>query len=395
MILESLLSFMIKYKWIILFYSIIILVVYLNRKKFDVQAGFIFLFRTKKGIPFINKVADKYRELIKIIGYIGIGIGFIGMIFIAGYFIFALYNIFANPAAPPAVAPIIPGVKIPGFPIFLPFWYGIIALFIVVVVHEFAHGIVARAHGQEIKNTGIVFFGPLIGAFVEPDEKKLKKTQDIVQYSTFAAGPFSNVILAGIVFVLLLFVTTPLANQLTYSNGVSFAQIQNNTPAQISGLSATDEIIYVNNERINTTDDFMKKLETVRPNETITLGSKDKNFTLITAANPSNPKKGYLGVVGITTIYTLKSEKPFTKYSYIFLKILSEQLFWIYALSLGIGLANLIPMGPIDGGRMLQVALKKTAKDEKKGNLLWARISLFFFALLLLLIFIPIIRLAF
>ena len=34
-------------------------------------------------------------------------------------------------------------------------------------------------------------------------------------------------------------------------------------------------------------------------------------------------------------------------------------LYWLYLLNLGIGLFNLVPLGPIDGGRMLLVALKK------------------------------------
>jgi len=34
---------------------------------------------------------------------------------------------------------------------------------------------------------------------------------------------------------------------------------------------------------------------------------------------------------------------------------------------MGIGLFNLVPLGPIDGGRMLQVVLQKFSKN-KKGN---------------------------
>ena len=57
------------------------------------------------------------------------------------------------PSAPPTMSLVIPGIQIPGSPVFIPFWYGILALFCVVVIHEFGHGIVARANGIKIQQT--------------------------------------------------------------------------------------------------------------------------------------------------------------------------------------------------------------------------------------------------
>ena len=57
----------------------------------------------------------------------------------------------------------------------------------------------------------------------------------------------------------------------------------------------------------------------------------------------------------------------------------------IGVLSLGIGLANLLPIAPLDGGKMLQQALHKVKGDEKKGNRALVKISLFFFLIILLL----------
>ena len=93
-------------------------------------------------------------------------------------------------------------MNVPGLGI-LPFWYWLIAIFVIAVVHEFSHGIVARAHNIPVKHTGLAFFGPIIGAFVEPDEKKLRAGKDITQYSVYAAGAFSNVILALLALLLL------------------------------------------------------------------------------------------------------------------------------------------------------------------------------------------------
>ena len=73
---DSFFNFLINNKWIILFYLGIILLIYFNRKKFEIQAKIIALYRTKFGINAIHNFAKKHSELIKIFGYIGIGIDF-------------------------------------------------------------------------------------------------------------------------------------------------------------------------------------------------------------------------------------------------------------------------------------------------------------------------------
>ena len=40
-------------------------------------------------------------------------------------------------------------------------------------------------------------------------------------------------------------------------------------------------------------------------------------------------------------------------------------LVWIYLLNLGIGLFNLLPLGPLDGGRMYLIALQRFMKKER------------------------------
>ena len=48
-----------QYKITILFYSLVFILVYLNRKKFDVHGSFIYLYRTQIGVKFMEKVANK------------------------------------------------------------------------------------------------------------------------------------------------------------------------------------------------------------------------------------------------------------------------------------------------------------------------------------------------
>ena len=189
---------------IISFYLFIVLLIYLNRKKFEFQAKIIALYKTQVGIKWMDKIARFSPRFWKTWGYFGIGIGFIGMVFISYILIKGFLDLVFNPSMPAAVGIVLPGVRIPGAAIFVPFWYGIISIFIVAFIHEFAHGVMARVYNMEVKSSGIVFFGPLIGAFVEPDEKDLKEKPKIEQMSVFAAGPFSNICL-GVVVLLLSF----------------------------------------------------------------------------------------------------------------------------------------------------------------------------------------------
>ena len=62
--LVSVVDVLIKYKFVIAFYALIILIVYFNRKKFTFQAKFIALFRTKIGIKLMDKIANRHRDCI-------------------------------------------------------------------------------------------------------------------------------------------------------------------------------------------------------------------------------------------------------------------------------------------------------------------------------------------
>ena len=138
---------------------------------------YLILYRSNFGIKFIDKYVKKHREWIKFFGYSCIGLSMIGMIFISVNIIMMIYTLIVSPVAQPGVALVLPFTNVPGIG-YLSFFHWIIAIFLLAIVHEFCHGIVARAHGLPIKSTGFAFFSilaPIIpAAFVEPDEKKLE-----------------------------------------------------------------------------------------------------------------------------------------------------------------------------------------------------------------------------
>ncbi len=98
----------------------------------------------------------------------------------------------------PGVAPVIPGITIPLIS-------GILSLALLLIVHEFSHGILARRAGLKIKQIGLILFGIVpVGAFVEPDEKKIARLPKNVQDEISIAGVSANFALMVIFFVLTL-----------------------------------------------------------------------------------------------------------------------------------------------------------------------------------------------
>lgn len=381
----SFLSFLADYKWVILFYLLIILFIIVKRKKFVFQSKIIALYKTKIGLKIIDRIGTKYSEFIKILGYVGIGVGYTGMIIIL-YFIFkGLYDLIFVPHAPATLSLVIPGVPIPGSPVFVPFWYGIIALFVVVLIHEFSHGIVAKAHGLRVLNSGIVFMGPLVGAFVEPDEKKLRKNSDVIQYSVFAAGPFSNILTAVVVMLLLVAIFNPIAEAYAKPIGFSFTKIEPGMPAAIAGLQTGVIYNYVNGAYVNSTEAFVKAFDNVKVNDTVIIGDEQNTYYVTPTSKPEKPDKPVIGV-NLETRYTNENNILMKIFLWLF-----GLLTWIFILSIGLGLANLLPVGPVDGGRMLGLSLMRTA-GEKKGKMIWTKITIFMIILLLFLLLTPIIR---
>ncbi|MFC2135815.1 site-2 protease family protein [Bacteroidota bacterium] len=382
-------SFFGDYKLVIIFYLIIIAIVVINRKKFQFQAKFIALYRTKIGINLMHKFADWFGPFIRGFGYAGIFIGFAGMLLIV-YFLFeGFYNLLYVPSAPATLAPVIPGVPIPGSPIFVPFWYGITALFVVVAVHEFCHGVVSAAHNIKVKNSGIVFFGPLIGAFVEPEEKELKKKSWWVQNSMFAAGPVSNGVLSAIVMVLLIFVLFPLLNGFVNPTGYYFQSVSEGYPALEAGVQPKTVYTMVNNVSVNNATYLDELLSTISPGDTVVIGNENLTHVIVTTEHPEEERKAYIGIIGLQTNFVAKN--PDSQWKYELFVVFIKFLQWIFILSLGIGLANLLPLGPVDGGRMLHLTLDKWL-GKTKAMIVFSRITIFFLALIIILVFVPIFK---
>lgn len=418
-------DFVVRYKWEFIVYIGIILLIYLNRKKFEFQGKVIALYRTKIGLKFMDSIATKYPKAVRGLGYAGVYFGYIVMILITGYVLFGLYQLIFVPEAPAVLQPILPGIQLPGSDFKLPLFEGIVSLFIVVVIHEFSHGVVSRAHKIPVHNSGFVMFGPIPGAFVEPDEKKLTKAKDLKKLSVFAAGPWSNFITAFIVFLLIAHVFGPIDERISQPKGIIFSEFTPGSPGEIS-LDTDVTYIKFNGENMTTYAHFAElyyntemenfyevfnnlsaknrlELYNYRVGDVVTFSTADKDYKLTLGSWPASKngtqlRKGepYIGTVSeyVLTDYENRGKWWMQVWRWVFgvvyntsIKDLSV-IQWIFILSLGLGAANLLPLGPVDGGRMLQVPLIRWF-GEKKGNQIFIKTSMIIFAIVIILVVIP------
>ncbi len=379
--LSGLLGFVLRHKLVVGFYLLIALLLFVYRKKFRFQLKVIALYRTTWGLGLMGRIASRHRELVKFLGYIGIGVGFLGMFFILFVLLQSVFTLITVPDSPSPLSPVLPGVRIPGVPdsFFIPFVQGIISIFIIAVVHEFAHGVVALAHGIKVKSSGPAIIGPVFAAFVEPDEEQLKKKPDVVSYSLFAAGTFSNILLAFVALFLLSAVFAPVGSAFFPQQGVVLKSVEAGLPADAAGLKPGIAITAINSQPILSTADALNALQLVRPNQTAVFSTGSGDFNVVAGANSKSPGRGYFGIV-IEPVLKSQHTPYFGVFSWL------QGLFALIAtLSFGIGLANMIPIGPIDGGKMLHLALARI-RGEQKAKRAFGRLSLLLLLVILFLL---------
>ncbi len=376
-----------EYKFTLIFYSIVILILFLNRKKFEIH-GILGFYKSKFGINLIEKIANKFREWIKLFGYCGIGIGFIAMIIGAWNLFESVWILIFDKIEIPAGSPIVlPGVPLAGLGIVFPLVIGWITIITVMIVHEFSHGIVAKAHNLNIKSTGIAFFGPILGAFVELDEKELAKRSDIEQYSIMSAGPVSNFVLSLFAIAIIFLIISPLSGLVSAD---PFLEVSTHTgfPAYDAGIENGSIIMKVNDQNITNTNVLVNTLNQMSPGEMVKITTDKGEFDINMTSHPNNPDIGYLGI--------FISQKTLPKEGYsIHHEILSwfnELFYWIGLISFLVGLFNVLPLFITDGGRMVKVASEKLVKDKKKALTVWKNINFAFLFIVLMIVLVMIMK---
>jgi len=351
----------------IVFYALVLIYFFRTRKRWEVH-GILALYRTQLGIKFMDKLANAFPRTLKFLGYTGIVVGFFGMAFTFIMLIKSAFDLVFVEGAQSGFAPVLPGVAIPGLPV-LSFWHWLIGIFVLATVHEFAHGVIARVHKLKVKNSGFGFLGPILLAFVEPDEKKISKASKGTQLSVFAAGPFSNFLFAGLFFLITLFVMNPIADNTFMTAGISVGAFTDGFPAESSGLEVPFIITEINGIETMDGESFLQATEDIKPNDKLKLKTDQGEFDITTVENPADAERGYIGIEGIS-VHT-QTREGVSELKADTVSWFNLLVFWLFILNIGVGLFNLLPLGPVDGGRMFLVASLAIFKNEERAQKVW------------------------
>ncbi len=362
----------------IVLFSLIIL---LFRKKFRfhsfAKVFYIGMLRTNFGLKLINKIANKLKKPLRKLSPFIIFIGFLGLIIVVIDLVYELSKLFSGNLAQ-SVGIVLP-IEAKGV-FYVPFLYWLISIVVVIFVHEGGHGIMARVWNLKVKKTGIAFLAfiiPIIpAAFVEPDEKQLRESSRKKQLSVYAAGPFANIAFAFIILLILNLFITPAVTNMQQSNGLEIVDVPENSPAFFAGITNGEIIKAVNGKVMDSVGDFTEIFAAAKIGDMYQVITNKNNYQITLARHPATNEE-WFGVFVQEQLLT-KNPNVFKSFFIWF----EGLLFWLFLLNLGVGLFNLVPIGPIDGGKMLHIVLEKYTK-KKRAKTIWKIASVFFLLIIL------------
>ena len=352
---------------ILLFFAVVSFLLYRDRKNLQIYGKILIIRKTRRGIKALKNFATRHRKFLTLVGNVAIVIGVIASAY-------GLYLTFQKALSlQQAVKLVLPqpaGVKFPSFVQGVPFWYWLIAVFVIVSVHEPMHALFALVEKVRVKEMGLIFLGPLpIGAFANPDERGLQKLSCIKKLRVYVAGSFGNILVAGItilLFLLLLNLFHFFFTNVLKPTGVVFDYTIEGYPASKANL--TGVITSINGHEIRDIRDLFLVLKDTPPGTTVRITTTIGNYTLKTVASPYNSSFSFIGIQNPRTLYSY-SGKPLPVYlsdlAQNFANKSLSLLSWLFQLNLGVAIFNLFPIKPLDGGLMLEEVLKKALKNKK------------------------------
>jgi len=346
------------YYYLIAFVIIWVLVAVFHEKlsTHGVEMNFpVIMWRTQRLRGLISGISNFSPRFWRWYMNLGIVVAFGAMIFITWTLVSTLPTVFDTPS----VSIIIPGVEMPGSSIYIPFVYGLIALATVLVVHEFSHGIQSVGEKISIKSIGLLLFAIIPGAFVEPDEDELKNAKRSSRLRVYAAGSIANITLAAIAMILMSLIAMGIPGFFD-ENGIEIDRIVTDSPSD--GILKEGMIIEsIDNVKIDNADSYTKIIGSFKPGDNVTVQTDQGTYNVVLGKNPNNESVGFFGI---------QANKHFEMVNdslgpipWILFELL-ELFQWVAMLNLGIGLFNLLPLKPLDGGYMLEILLSYKLSEE-------------------------------
>ncbi len=243
----------------------------------------------------------------------------------------------------PGVVPIIPGLDIP-------LVAGIISLVVLLTVHEVSHGVLSRMFGVKLKSIGLLMFGILpIGAFVEPDDKGIKKLNSSKRIGIFSAGIAANFITMLLFFLLMLAILLYIAPK-AYSYGVVVSGTTKGYPAY-NVLSVGSQVLEWNGHNVSSIGVLASAASEDKPNEPVTIVTDAGSYTFNALPDPANTSRGIIGV-NLSYKPIIKGATASAVYFFYTLFALSMLLNFLVAVF------NLLPLPGLDGWAIYNASIK-------------------------------------
>ena len=316
----------------------------------------IIMWKTQRLRGFLTKISNLSPRFWRWFMNIGIIVAYGAMIFITGTLLSTLPSVFDTPA----VSIVIPGVEMPGSSIYVPFVYGIIALATVLIVHEFSHGIQSIGEKIPIKSIGLLLFAVIPGAFVEPDEEKLKSAKKTSRLRVYAAGSIANISLAIIALLLFSLISAGIPNYFA-EDGIEIDRIVSDSPSD--GILKEGMVLQaIDGVKINDSQSYVDTVGSFKPGDNISVQTDQGTYSVALGKNPNNESVGFFGIQANKHFKLV--DDSLGPLPWVLFELL-DLFQWIFMLNLGIGLFNLLPIKPLDGGYMLQILLSYKMSEEK------------------------------
>jgi len=319
--------------------------------------GPILMIRSQRGLELLDDLS-KPKSFWRAFASVGLLSMILSMVFMFFLVVLMDYRIITSPPQPsPLTAPrnvlLLPGVNQ-----FIPLGYGIIALAITLIAHEFSHGILCRVEGIKVKSLGLLLALVPVGGFAEPDEEELNSAERAKKIRVFTSGVMSNFVVAllffAIFFSLLSFLVPVSSSEIIVhdapqnsiirenmfleeingksvrtfedlvevlassertlqlklvdkkgeilvpvtlsDDGAIITRVWSGTPAETGGLRDGDIIVSMNGERIGNFADFYLFMERTHPGERVIIELSDGRRVEVTLEKHPQKNIGFLGV---------------------------------------------------------------------------------------------------
>jgi len=352
------------------FYAIAFIVIWvlalLFKDKLNISVeGPLLMWRTTRLRDLIDSIAQKSPRFWKVYMSIGIPVA----VFFAAVMIYFLILSLKLVLQTPVAAPVLPGVDYPGNLVYVPLYSGLIGLATVLIVHEFAHGILARAEGIKIKSIGLILFAVLPGAFVEPDEEEVKKASRIAKLRIYAAGSISNLTLAAIALGIYFVLSSLFIPFAFHSDGILVSSVVPKSPSD--GVLKEGMIINnINGQEIRNFTEYTTFRNNSKIGDVLTIQTSEGTKIIKLASNPNNSTAPYAGFRADSHLIVNKNIHdvygnliPWTLY------YLSDLFFWMFLLNFLVGTFNVLPIKPLDGGLIFEELLTARMSEGRVNSI--------------------------